>query len=81
VTQSRAWTRMLADALGHPVTWSHEPEATSRGAALLAWQALGDISDLASVRGPLGETFEPDPARHARYREALDRQRALDERV
>jgi len=33
------------------------------------------------VRAPLGETFEPDPARHARYREALDRQRALDERV
>ena len=81
VTQSRAWTRMLADALGHPVTWSHEPEATSRGAALLAWQALGEVSDLASVRGPLGETFEPDPARHARYREALDRQRDLDERV
>jgi gluconokinase len=81
VTRSRAWTRMLADALGHPVTWSHEPEATSRGAALLAWHALGDIRDLAAVRGPLGETFEPEPARHARYREALERQRALDERV
>lgn len=81
VTHSRAWTRILADALGQPVTWSHEPEATSRGAALLAWQALGVVRDLASVRAPLGETFEPDPARHARYREALDRQRALDERV
>ena len=80
-TRSRVWTRMLADALGHPVTWSHEPEATSRGAALLAWQALGEIGDLASVRTPLGETFEPEPGRHARYREALDRQRALDERV
>jgi gluconokinase len=81
VTRSRAWTRMLADALGHPVTWSHEPEATSRGAALLAWQALGAVPDLAAVRAPLGETFEPEPARHARYQEALERQRALDERV
>jgi gluconokinase len=81
VTRSRAWTRMLADALGHPVTWSHEAEATSRGAALLALQALGALPDLAAVRAPLGETFAPDPARHARYRDALERQRALDERV
>lgn len=81
ITRSRAWTRMLADAVGHPVTWSHEPEAASRGAALLALQALGLVRDLAAVRGPLGETFEPDPAHHARYREALERQRALDERV
>jgi len=81
VTRSRAWTRMLADALGHPVTWSHEPEATSRGAALLAWQALGAVPGLATVRAPLGETFEPDPAHHARYRLALERQRALYERV
>jgi len=72
--------QMLADALGHPVTWSHEPETTSRGAALLALQALGALPDLAAVRAPLGETFEPDPARHARYRDALERQRALDEK-
>jgi gluconokinase len=81
VTRSRAWTRMLADAFGHPVTWSYEPEATGRGAALLALQALGALPDLAAARAPLGETFTPDPARHARYRDALERQRALDERV
>jgi gluconokinase len=81
VTRSRAWTRMLADALGHAVTWSQEPEATSRGAALLALQALGAIADVAGLRAPLGETFEPEAARHARYRAALERQRALDESV
>jgi gluconokinase len=81
VTRSRAWTRMLADALGHPVTWSHEPEASSRGAALLALQALGALPDLALAHQPLDETFTPDPGRHARYRDALERQRALDERV
>jgi gluconokinase len=81
VTRSRAWTRIVADALGHAVTWSHEREATSRGAALLALNALGDVPDLGRVQAPLGDTFEPDPARHARYREALERQRAFDERV
>jgi gluconokinase len=81
LTRSRVWTQMLADALGHPVTRSHGPEATSRGAALLALQAVGALPDFAAVRAPLGETFVPDPARHARYRDALERQRAFDDRV
>ena len=81
VTRSRAWTQMLANALGHPVVWSHEPEATSRGVALLALQAIDGVRDGATPRAPLGETFEPDPAHHARYRAALERQQALDERV
>jgi gluconokinase len=81
VARSRAWTQMIADACGRAVTWSRETEATSRGAALLALHALGAVSDLATVRAPLGETFVPDPARHARYRGALDRQQRLDERV
>ncbi len=81
ITRSRAWTQMIADACGHAVTWSRETEATSRGAALLALQALGVVPDLAAVRVPLGETFAPDAARHARYRRALERQQRLDERV
>ena len=80
-TRSRAWTQILADALGHAVTWSHEPEATSRGAALLALDALGVLTNPASVRAPLGETFVPDPERHARYVAALERQTAFDDKV
>ena len=79
--RSRAWTQIIADALGRPVAWSAEPEATSRGAALLALEALGVLSDLATARQPVGETFEPDRAHHARYLDALDRQRRFDERV
>jgi gluconokinase len=71
----------VADALGRTITWSSEPEATSRGAALLTLEALGVLPDLATARQPLGEAFTPDPARHARYREALERQRRFDERV
>jgi len=78
---SRAWSQIVADALGRTITWSSEPEATSRGAALLALEALGVLPDLAAARRPLGEAFTPDRARHARYREARERQRRFDERV
>jgi len=78
---SRAWTQIIADVIGHPVTWSVEPEATSRGAALLALEALGVLPDLAAARQPTGETFVPQRAHHIRYHAALERQRRLDERV
>ncbi len=78
---SRVWTQMIADAIGHPIAWSIEPEATSRGAALLALESLRALPDLSSARQPTGQTFLPNDAHHIRYREALERQRRLDERV
>jgi gluconokinase len=81
LARSPAWRRMIADAMGHPLHWSPESEATSRGAALLALDALGVLEDFARARHPLGAPLVPDPARHARYQEALARQRALDEKV
>jgi len=78
---SRVWTQMIADAIGRPITCSVEPEATSRGAALLTLEALRVLPDLSAARQPTGETFVPDNAHHVRYREALERQRRLDERV
>jgi gluconokinase len=81
LSHSRAWTQMLADALGRAVHRSAELEATSRGAALLALEALGVLPDVAAARAPLGERFTPDAARHARYRAALERHKRLDERV
>jgi gluconokinase len=79
--RSPIWRRMIADALGRPLHWSPEAEATSRGAALLALNALGRLDDFTSARRPLDAPITPDPARHARYRDALARQRALDEKV
>jgi gluconokinase len=76
---SRAWAQTMADALGQPVTLSREEEATSRGAAVLALEALGRLRDLGAAPAPLGETVRPDRARHARLRLALDRQRRLDD--
>lgn len=79
--RSRVWTQMIADAIGRPISWSTEPEATSRGAAVLALEALGVLADLSAARRPAGETFVPEKAHHVRYLEALERQRRLDERV
>ena len=81
ISRSPVWTQMLADALGRPLHTSTEAEATSRGTALLALEALGVLPDVTAVRAPLGEVFRPDPAHHARYRSALERHRRLDERV
>jgi gluconokinase len=81
VTRSRAWSQMLADALGHAIAWSDEPEATSRGAALLALDALGARPLLGAAPAALDATFAPNPERHARYVAALQRQAALDLKV
>lgn len=81
VAASPAWAQILADALGHPLTVADDDEATSRGAALLALDALG-LRPLGAAGGPpRGRVVEPDAGRHARYRAALERQRRFDERV
>ena len=77
VLNSPAWLQIIADALGAPVIASGVTEASARGAALLALEALGELTDVGQAPAYLGEIYEPDTARHARYREALERQRAL----
>jgi gluconokinase len=74
---SPAWMRIVADALGRPVVASAEPEATSRGVALLALRSLGAIASLDAVPAADGEVYEPDVGRHAVYRAAIERQREL----
>ncbi|MDP9456726.1 MAG: gluconokinase [Actinomycetota bacterium] len=77
---SPTWARIMADALGRPVTVSGVREASSRGAALLATEALGGPR-IEEVAAPLGEAVEPDEVRHEVYRRALERQRELYEAV
>lgn len=66
------WGQLLADALEVPVTFSAVPEASARGAALVA---LGRIDTPA----PRGERFDPRPERAESHREARERLRALYE--
>jgi gluconokinase len=77
---SPTWTGIMADALGRSITTSGVQEASSRGAALLALERLGEM-EIEESEAPLEETFEPAPERHAIYREALERQRRLYEAV
>ncbi len=77
LVRSRIWTQMFADALGQPITLCLEPEASARGAALMALEAMGILPDLTEAPPKFGETFEPNSEHHRRYRLALERQRRL----
>jgi gluconokinase len=78
---SPAWMQIFADVLGRPVMASAEPEATSRGAALLALEALGILPDIEAVPAANGVIYQPNSARHERYQKAIIRQQRLYERL
>lgn len=72
-----AWTQIVADALGRPLTVSPVEEASARGAAVVALERLGTTpSD-----PPPGDVVEPRPDAVEAYRAARARQRELYERV
>jgi gluconokinase len=73
LARSRAWAQMVADVLGHPLTLARESELTSRGAALLALDALGVPPGRAGIRPPPGDRIVPRPEGSRRYEAALAR--------
>jgi gluconokinase len=81
ILNSPVWTQMMADVIGVPVVASAVSEASSRGAALLALQALGYISDLSAVPAPFGAAYHPDFRNHERYQRGRKRQQRLYEQV
>jgi gluconokinase len=78
LTHNGVWAAIVADTLGVPITLSSEPEASARGAALLAFQALG-VSAPAPL--PPGRTVTPDSRHHEIYRAAMERQRLLYDKL
>jgi gluconokinase len=75
---SPAWMQIMADVLGRPVLASAEAEASSRGASLLALEALGVLEVPLEQLAPSVKTrFDPLASHTARYRAALERQRRL----
>ncbi len=79
--RSAAWTQMMADALGRPVTASTEAEASCRGAALLTLERLGIISSLADLPASTGGVFEPRPAAQAAFAKLRESRRRQFERL
>lgn len=74
---SPAWMQIMSDVLAQPIVTSAVPEASSRGAALLAFEAQGTIENAASVEAPLGTKYAPVEAHTAIYRAAMARQTDL----
>jgi gluconokinase len=77
LVHSPVWSQMLADALNLPQVTSPEPEASSRGAALLALHAEGKWPRLWSMSPPRGRRYQPRERIHAIYARARQRQGRL----
>jgi gluconokinase len=78
---SPSWLKIMADALGRPVAVSKVQEASGRGAALLALEALGILKDLSQAPDFIGPVFGPDFKHHERYLKATERQKVLYEKL
>ena len=78
---SPAWLQIIADVLGRPLVFGGTAEASIRGAALLALEAVGKIGNIEEDQFAVDQVFEPDMTRHARYQQGLARQEELYERL
>jgi gluconokinase len=78
---SPVWLQIIADVLGRPVMFGGTAEASIRGAALLALEAVGKIATIDEDSVAVEQVFEPDITRHARYQQGLARQEELYERL
>ncbi len=78
---SPAWLQIIADVLGRPLLLGGTAEASSRGVALLALEAVGKIANIEEDQFAVDQVFEPDMTRHARYMHGLARQEELYDRI
>ena len=79
-SKSDAWLQLCADILGAPFIRPRVSEAGALGAAILAGAGTGEfrsIEEGAERMVSLGDGFEPDPQRGARYAERYERFRKL----
>jgi gluconokinase len=77
---SPAWCQIIADAAGVPLEVADMPEATSRGAALLAmgdWRSGGRKLANSALANRQSLTYHPNSQHHSIYRAALARQQEL----
>ncbi len=83
ILRSPTWLQIVADTLGHEVlALPPEEEASARGAALCALEAIGALpeANLGSAPEPAAgaQSYGPDAERHASYRAGLERQAQLE---
>ena len=78
---SPVWVQIMADILGRQLKLCRLAEASLRGAALLALEAVGKIGSIEDVIVPVEAVFDPDLSKHARYQQGLRRQEEIYERL
>ena len=78
---SPVWLQIIADVLGRPLLFGSTSEASIRGAALLALEAVGKIGTIEEDSIAIEQVFEPDLTRHARYQQGLARQEEFYQRL
>jgi gluconokinase len=78
---SAAWGQVLSDVLDLPLACAEEPEASSRGAALLVLEALGYASRAEASRPRISRTFFPRPGTAQAHRAAIREQDRLQEAI
>jgi gluconokinase len=71
---SPTFQSIIADTLNTPIYPSLDHEASARGVALLALEALGIIPNVVEVPQDVAAPVLPDPERHAVYMQAAKRQ-------
>ncbi len=74
---SPAWARIICDVIDRPIVMADVPETSARGAALLAFEALGMLEHLNGIPFRIERIYEPDPVRHDIYQAALNRHKEL----
>jgi gluconokinase len=77
IQNSSAWLQIITDVLGRSTAVTSIQESSARGAALLAFEALGMIKNLEGLPVFIKRTYNPDFVRHQIYRDALKRQETL----
>ncbi|NLN20304.1 MAG: gluconokinase [Firmicutes bacterium] len=75
--RSPVWMQIMADALGTGVQASAELEASRRGAALLALESLGALTDVADAPASFGSYYEPRKEFTKQYQAARLRQEKM----
>lgn len=65
--RSTAWTQMIADAVGGPVTISTELEASCRGAAMVALAETSVVPSLSQIVSSTGATYDPRAEQHEAF--------------
>lgn len=82
VLRSPLWMQILADTLGHEL-FALDPgaEASARGAAVCALQAIGALESIRLDPGSGLELYAPEPGRHEVYAGGRRRQEGLERAI